>query len=469
MENNKDDGIVRDSSKKYVLFIAAFSTFFSAFVITAITVALPSIAIQFHINAIFQNWIATIFLLTVAILSVPFGKICGKFGLKKFLFLGIGIIGIGSLGAALSPSPWYLLLFRAVQGIGSTMISVSTFAIVAQAVPPKERGKALGMNISSVYIGLTLGPVLGGVITNLLGWEWIFYLIIPFLILNLIIGYSKVPEEWVLSKGEPFDYIGTLLYGVGILLAIYGFTIINELHGVVLTAIGLIILVAFVLYELRQKIPVFEVKLFKNTKFSSSTAAALISYLATFVVTYILTYYLQYIKGMDPQTAGIFLIVTPGLMAIIAPISGRVSDKIDPQILSAIGMLFVGASLAILSFLSGDMPLELIVIAMVLEGIGLGLFTSPNTNAIMSSVPRKFTGIASATVSTARVIGQTLSLGMLTVILAFILGSVQIIPKYYPLLIQSLQTTCIISTVFCIIAVVLSVVGINSKNQLNTE
>jgi len=463
-----DEGIVTDPSKKmYILIVAGLATFFSAFITTSITVALPTIANQFQIDVIVQTWIATIFLLAVAICSAPFGKISGKFGLKKFLMLGVLIMLFSCLGAAFSTSAEMLLLFRAFQGVGSAMLSVSTVALVSQAMPFEERGKAIGINISCVYIGLTLGPVVGGIVTQYIGWETMFLIVIPFLIINLIICHLKVDQEWKMGEKDSFDYIGTILYSIGILLGIYGFTIINTLTGVILAIIGLIVLGGFVRYELKQKTPVFEVKLFKNTKFSSSTLAALISYLATFLITLIITYHLQYIKGMDPQFIGLILIVTSGLMAIIAPFSGRLSDKINPQKLSAIGMIFVALSVAILSFLDANTPLYVIIIAMALEGIGLGLFTSPNTNAIMSSVPRKFTSIASATVSTARVVGQTLSLGMFTILLAVIVGSVQVLPNTYPELILSSQIAFIISTVLCIIAILLSFAGIKSKTSLN--
>ena len=463
-----DEGIVTDPSKKmYILIVAGLATFFSAFITTSITVALPTIANQFQIDVIVQTWIATIFLLAVAICSAPFGKISGKFGLKKFLMLGVLIMLFSCLGAAFSTSAEMLLLFRAFQGVGSAMLSVSTVALVSQAMPFEERGKAIGINISCVYIGLTLGPVVGGIVTQYIGWETMFLIVIPFLIINLIICHLKVDQEWKMGEKDSFDYIGTILYSIGILLGIYGFTIINTLTGVILAIIGLIVLGGFVRYELKQKTPVFEVKLFKNTKFSSSTLAALISYLATFLITLIITYHLQYIKGMDPQYIGLILIVTSGLMAIIAPFSGRLSDKINPQKLSAIGMIFVALSVAILSFLDANTPLYVIIIAMALEGIGLGLFTSPNTNAIMSSVPRKFTSIASATVSTARVVGQTLSLGMFTILLAVIVGSVQVLPDTYPELILSSQIAFIISTVLCIIAILLSFAGIKSKTSLN--
>ncbi|WP_409200600.1 MFS transporter [Methanobrevibacter sp. DSM 116169] len=459
------EGIVTDPSKKnIILIVAGLATFFSAFITTSITVALPTIASQFQIDAIVQTWIATIFLLSVAICSAPFGKISGRLGLKKFLMLGVSTVIIACLGAALSTSAEILLFFRAIQGVGSAMISVSTVALISQAMPFEERGKAIGINISCVYIGLTLGPVIGGIITQNFGWHGMFLIVIPLLLIDLLLAYFKIDQEWKMGDKEPFDYIGTFLYAIGILLAIYGFTTINTLEGVILTIIGLIILAIFARYELSQKTPVFEVKLFKDVHFTSATLAALISYLATFVVTYIITYHLQYIKGMDPQTSGIILIVTSGLMAIIAPFSGRLSDKINPQKLSTIGMIFVALSLGILMFLDANTPLYIVIIAMALEGIGLGLFTSPNTNTIMSAVPRKFTSLASATVATARVVGQTLSLGLLTILFAVIMGSVQILPHNYPQLILSSKIAFMISTVLCIIAIFLSYFGSKSKS-----
>ncbi|MBZ9571637.1 MFS transporter [Methanobrevibacter sp. TMH8] len=464
------EGVLKKSSSKtLIVFLAAFTSFITAFSTSAIAVAIPSIANQFVIDAILQNWLATSFLLTIAVFSVPFGKLSGKYGLKKFFIIGILVFLIGSVGATFSFSAYSLIFFRIIQGIAAAMLNVAGFALVTEALPPQERGKGIGLTISSVYIGLTLAPVLGGILTKNLGWQSIFYVIIPLLFIPLILAVWKVKDEWITGENDPFDFSGTIIYSAGILLFMYGFTILNELNGLILTIIGIALLIGFGIWELRQKFPVFHVELFKNVRFSSSSLAALISYLATFVVTYILNYHLQYIEGMDPQTTGLILIVTPALMAIIAPFSGNLSDKIEPQKLAAIGMGFVTVAIFILIFLDKGTPLSVIIIAMILQGIGYGIFSSPNTNSIMGSVSRKFAPIASATVSTVRVIGQTMSLGMLTVIFAIVMGSVQIVPKYYPLLTQSSQIACIIATMLCIIAVFASLVGMKSNTKMNNN
>lgn len=472
MEEHKIDICATEEEyphKNLIIFLAAFTSFITAFSTSAINVAIPTIANQFAIDAILQNWVLMSFLLTIAVFSVPFGKLSGKFGLKKFFIVGIIVFILGSIGASLAYSAYSLIFFRVIQGIASAMLNVAGFALVTEALPPKERGKGIGITISSVYIGLALAPVLGGILTKNLGWQSIFYVIIPLLFIPLIVALLKVKDEWITCMDDVFDYVGTIVYSAGILLFMYGFTILNDLNGMIITILGIALLAGFTLGELRHKFPVFNVSLFKNTKFSSSALAALISYLATYAVITILSYYFQYIRNWDPQMTGMVLIVTPALMALIAPFSGRLSDKIEPQKLSAIGMGFVTIALFILTFLEESTPLIVIVIAMILQGVGYGIFSSPNTNSIMGSVPRKLTPVASATVSTVRVIGQTMSLGMLTVIFAIVMGSVQIIPEHFPSLMISLDIAFLISCLLCLAAVIISLVGVKSNVKMDSS
>jgi MFS family permease len=413
------------------------------------------------LSGVVQNWVATSFLLAIAIFSVPFGKLSGKFGLKKSFLLGLIIFAFFSVIAFFSFSAEMLIIIRFFQGLGASIINITTIAIVTQALPPQKRGEGIGLNISGVYIGLTLAPVIGGLLTHLFGWRSIFLSVVPFIVLIILATLLKIPQEWLEYENDKFDYIGSFIYSLAILLLIYGFTILNETTGLILVIISIVLLITFAKWESSYEFPVLNVKMFNNINFTSSTIASLISYIATFVVTYILTYYLQYAKGMDPQTAGFILISTPIFMAILAPFAGKLSDKIYPQILAAIGMCFVTVSLFILIFMDENTPLYIIIISMVLQGIGYGLFSSPNTNAIMGSVPRHLSSIASATVSTMRVIGQTLSLGMLTVIFAFFLGS-NPITGHIPQLLQSSTSALAISTILCLISILASLVGIKS-------
>ena len=447
---------------KYILIITSLSYFLSGFSVSVISVALPSIGRDFAVSAVAQNWIAMIFFLLIAIFSLPFGKMSAKFGLKKTFYLGLIFLIFGSFGASISNSSDILIFFRAVQGLSIAILNVSTLAIVTQAMPKNERGKGIGIITSIAYIGLIAANIIGGFLTNNFGWRSVFLVVIPFLILTMIITYFKVPNEWILMKNDKFDYIGALSFAVAITCLTYGFTIIHTLNGVILIISSIILFLIFRKWQLKVEYPMFPVKILKNRKFVFSSIAALLCSFATFVITYIVDYHLQYINGVDPQSTGLILMLAPLSMAISTFFSGRLSDRINPQLLASSGLVVAFISLLILTFLNQSTPTIVIIIAIILEGLGYGMFISPNTNIVISSLPSKLSSIASATVSTTRVIGETLSLGMLTMTFAIIMGSLPIIPKYFHLLSISSKIVCILAGIGCLIAILFSLIGIKS-------
>lgn len=458
---------LRIEFETYVILISFITSFFGVFLSNGIIIGVPAIASDFAMNNIIQNWIPTIFFLVMAVFTVPAGQISGKFGVKKSLLIGIIIFLIGSIGAVISFSTESFLIFRIVQGMGVAFVNVSAMAMIVSAVNPKNRGKALGFTITGVYLATSSSPVISGFLVYNFGWRSIFYFVIPFLVLCIILLVLKIPQEWKTYEKDKIDFVGSIFYGIGILLFIYGFTNLINTTGLIATAIGIILLVIFTAWELRVKSPVFNMKLFKNTKFTSSNIAALCSYLAIMVVTTILNYHFQYVRGWDAQMSGLILIITPMIMALLAPNSGKLSDKIHPQKLAALGMLITTFALVILVFLDASMPIYMVVVAMVLQGIGMGLFSSPNTNAIMSSVPPKDAPTASASQATMRTIGQTMSLGLLTLIFAWVMGSLPLSTEYAGLIVQSSQFICIISSIACIISIFASLIGIKSRDEFN--
>ena len=433
-----------------VIFVSFITSFFAVFLSNGIIIGVPAIAQEFVMNNVIQNWIPTIFFLVVAVFTVPAGQISGKFGVKKSLLAGIIVYLIGSIGAVLSFSTESFMIFRIVQGAGVAFLNVSAMAMVVQAVKPQNRGKALGFTVTGVYLATSLSPVICGFLVQNLGWRSMFYFVIPFLVLCIILMMVKIPQEWKTYEGQPIDKLGSILWAIGILTFIYGFTSLVNTQGVILTIVGIVILCIFGAYELRQDSPVFNMNLFKNRKFTSSNVAALCSYLAIMM-------------------SGLILIITPVIMAIMAPNAGKLSDRIHPQKLAAVGIGIAAIALAILTFLNGDTPIYIVILAMVLQGIGMGLFSSPNMNAIMSSVPPKYAPTASASQATMRTIGQTMSLGLLTLVFAWVMGSLQLAPEYAAMIVQASQTICLISTVACILAVFASLVGIRSKDEFNTK
>ncbi len=451
-----------------VVFVSFITSFFAVFLSNGIIIGVPAIAQDFAMNNVIQNWVPTIFFLVVAVFTVPAGQISGKFGVKKSLLAGIIVYLIGSIGAVLSFSTESFLIFRIMQGAGVAFLNVSAMAMVVHAVAPKNRGKALGFTVTGVYLATSLSPVICGFLVHNLGWRSMFYFVIPFLVLCIILMITKIPQEWKTYQDDKIDKVGSILYGIGILFFIYGFTSLITTPGKILTVLGIILLVIFGAYELRQKSPVFNMNLFKNKKFTSSNIAALCSYIAVMVVTTILNYHFQYVRGWDAQMSGMILIITPIIMAIMAPNAGKLSDKIHPQKLAALGMGIATVALLILTFLTGKTPLYMVIIAMILQGIGMGLFSSPNMNAIMSSVPPKDAPTASASQATMRTIGQTMSLGLLTLVFAWIMGSLELAPQYASIIVQASQTICGICTVACLLAIFASLVGVKSKDKFNT-
>jgi Arabinose efflux permease len=383
--------------------------------------------------------------------AVPFGRIADIHGMKKVFTTGIIIFTIASLLSAMAPSTLALIGFRVLQGIGSAMIFVTGLAIITSAFPPQERGKAIGINIMAVYTGLSLGPVLGGLITHYIGWRSLFYLMVPLGLLVIILVFWKLKgQEWAACKGEKFDLPGSILYSTALVLVIFGFSSLPDIWGIAAIIAGILLFLGFTKLELNIDSPVLDMKLFfKNRVFAFSNMAALINYSATFAVTFLLSLYLQYIKGLSAQNAGLILIAQPIMMAIITPFAGRLSDRHEPRILASVGMALVTLGLFIFAFINAQTSFEYIIIGLLVLGLGFGFFSSPNTNAIMGSVERRFFGVASATVSTMRLVGQVLSMGIAMLVFAMFIGKVQILPAQYPALIQSIQITFIIFAVLC--------------------
>ena len=451
--------------KNIILIICTILNFIAVFASNAVNIIIPTIAVEFHMSNIVQNWITIIFFLVMAMLSIPAGQISGKYGLKKVTIISSALFIIISVANVLVTSSEQFLFCRLVLGLILAFINVTSMAMVVSAFEPHERGKALGLNITGVYVGLSLSPFLGGVLNYQLGWRSVILFSVPFLIVIMAL-LLRMDDEWITFKGIPLDLKGSVAYAIGIALFVYGFTILNEVLGVVLTVIGIIILIAFALIELRQDHPVFDIRFLKNREFLSANLASLCAYLATFAVTTILNYHLQYIKGFDSQTAGIILLVAPVCQVIFAPIAGRLADRHVSQILAAIGMGLGTVSLILFSTLSYETSLAFLVVSMIIYGVGFGLFSPPNTSVIMGSVPPKDTSVASASVSTVRTVGQAMSMGILTLIFAFVMGNVPIVEEYYPLLMSSCQITCLICVGLCLASVFASLVGFRSKSEI---
>ena len=447
------------AQKRSVLIIATLTAFIIPFMGSSINIALPVIGHEFAMDAVLVSWVATAFLLAVAMFIVPFGRIGDIYGRKKIFTYGMSIYTLGSFLSAIAPSPLALIALRAVHGIGSAMIFGTSMAMLMSVFPAGERGKALGIAVASTYLGLAVGPFLGGVLTHQFGWRSIFLIHAPLGLFVIILVLWKLKGEWAEARGERFDTVGSIIYCLMIAAIMYGFSQLPALVGGWLILFGIVGIFTFVWWETKTEHPVFNINLFqKNRVFVFSNLAALINYSATFAIMFLLSFYLQYLKGFTPQTAGLILMAQPVMMTIGSPIAGRLSDRIEPGVIASTGMAVLTIGLFLLIFLSEYTSLEFIIAVLILLGIGYALFSSPNTNAVMSSVARKSYGVASGTLGTMRSLGMMFSMGIVMLIFSVYMGRVQITPEYYPVFLKAMKAAFIVFASLCFFGIFASLV-----------
>jgi EmrB/QacA subfamily drug resistance transporter len=434
--------------------MAMLSSFLTPFMGSSINVALPAIADDLSMSAIMLAWVATSYLLAAAAFLVPLGRAADIWGRKKVFVVGMSVFALTSTLCALAPSAELLIAFRWAQGIGSAMIFGTSIALLTSVYPAQERGKALGMTVAIVYLGGASGPVLGGFLTTFLGWRSIFLVILPGIAGVIWIGTKKLAGDWCEARGEKYDYVGATFYVLSLTAVIIGFSFLSEPFGIALTVIGTILLLVFALWELRQRSPVLEMRLFAhNRTFAFSNMAALINYAATFAVSFMMSLYLQYVEGFSAHEAGMILVSQMIVMAVFSPVAGKLSDVIEPRVIASIGMGVNSVGLALISFFREGTEVWMMVSVLAFLGFGFALFSSPNTNAIMSSVEKKNYGIASASVGTMRLIGQVLSLSIATMFIAIYVGSMEMSSELAPEFMKAFQPGFITFSILCFLGV----------------
>ena len=445
------------NDKQIVLVIACMASFITPFLASSVNVALPTINMDFAVpDQALLGWIVTGFLLSAAIFVVPFGRVADIFGRKKIFVIGLSIIAVSSLLCSISSSVLMLIVSRLVEGLGSAMIFGTSIAILSSVFPAQERGKVLGINVAIVYLGASTGPLLGGIITAYAGWRFIYAGIMIYALLAALLAQKKIKGEWRCAQTGAFDVFGSILYAAMLFALMYGLTLIPDKTGAYLLGLAVAIMVIFFRWELANENPVLKISVFRNnTVFLFSNLAALINYSATAAVAFLLSLYLQYMKGYGPETAGLILIAQPVVQAALSPLAGRLSDRVEPRIVASLGMALCVVGLTLFALLTPQTSLETILISLIFMGLGFAFFSSPNTNAIMSSVDKCDFGVASGMVSTMRLIGQLMSLGIAMLIFSVIMGHVEIAPGQTDTLMISIKLAfgvfaglCVLGTIF---------------------
>ena len=444
--------------------VAGLAAFLAPFMGASVNIALPSIGREFQADAVMLGWVATAYILAAAVFLVPFGKLADIHGRKRIFLAGILVYTAASVLCALAASTWALIGFRILQGLGAALIFGTSVAILTSVFPPGQRGKALGLNTASTYLGLSLGPVLGGLLTQQFGWRSIFVINFPLGIIIIVFVLTMLKGEWAEAKGERFDLFGAAFYGCTLVAVMLGFSRLPQKTGFLLFAAGITLAAGFVLRETKAGSPLLKIELFReNRVFAFSNLAALINYSATFAVGFFVSLYLQYLKGMSPRSAGLILIAQPIVMTVFSPFAGRFSDKIEPRIVASIGMAVSSLGLLLLAFLRADTALIFVLVSLAVLGFGFALFSSPNTNAVMSSVEKKFFGVASATLGTMRLVGQTLSMGIAMLIFRALVGRIQITAANQGNFLQAVRMGFIIFAALCFAGVFASLARGNRR------
>jgi len=457
-------------TKKSALWIAALMSFLSPFLISAVNIALPAIQKEFSVNTVVLSWVATAYILAAAAALVPAGRFSDIYGRKLIYAWGVVLFTVSTFLSVFVHSIYMLILMRIFQGIGSALVSTTGMAILTSVFPLKERGKALGINVAAVYLGLSSGPFIGGILTTHLGWRSIFIASTPLGLISILLVIFFLKGEWADAKGETFDFRGTLIYCLSLVSLMFGISALPGMLGVVSVIIGCAGFVLFARYELRIPSPIFKIKLFStNRAFTFSCLAALINYGATFAVTFLLSLYLQYISGLSPQTSGLVLMAQPMMQALFSPFAGRLSDRMEPGIIASFGMGLTVIGLFLFVFLNLHTPPLVITGVLVLLGFGFALFSSPNMNAIMSSVERQYFGIAAGSVATMRTVGMTISMAIATLIFSTLLGNRDITPAVHMDFIKSIRAAFIVFTVMCSIGIYFSLARGRIRDPIKPE
>ena len=462
----------KNTSYAIVLIVTSIIGFIYPFMVSSINVALPAIAKEFSMPAVLLGWVTTSYTLVSAVLQIPMGRLADILGRKKIFTTGLIIQLIATFFCGIASSPAWLIGARVVQAIGASMTFSTTMALLSSAVAPQHRGKAIGTYMSIVYVGMSVGPFVGGVMTQHLplSWRSIFFLNLVLCLLLVVLIFWKLKDEWVDAKGEKYDTIGAIAYSLSLGVLMYGFSNVVSTIGKILIPLGVLSISGFIWLETRAKSPVLNINLFRrNPTFLFSNLGTMINYGSTGAISFFLSIYLQTIKGISPQIAGLILITQPVIMVITAFISSRFTGRFDPRRVAAIGMAFTCVGLALLALLNQASPIISVIGGLIMVGIGFGLFISPNTEVVMSSVEKRYLGVASGVIGTMRSLGGMVAMGSAIILFSIYLGSAQIVPQYFPAFIASLRVAFIVFSILCFVGIFAQLAGSEAKAAIKAE
>ena len=435
-----------------VLFACCASIFITPLMSTMMNLALVSIGHEFQVGSHSLAMVNTTFLLASVIAMVPFARLSDIYGRKRILVLGLVTILIASVLAAFSPSFEVLLIMRFFMGVGAAAMSVSSMAMLTEVFPIEKRGWAIGIQSTFVYLGVAVGPALGGFLSDTIGWRSLFFFMIPFAFVSLFV-ISRFKKEIKTHSGSHMDIKGSLMYGATIVLTMYGAINLPELWAIACVVIGLVLLIFFLMLMKRTESPVLDLKVFGYSVFSRSCIAAFMNYASSYSVSFFMALYLQSIGALSSSQAGLVMLIQPIVQVALTAKFGSYSDKLsDKRILPTLGMILTCAAVLMIIFLDITMDLRYVAVILILLGLGYALFSAPNTNTILSSVPPSNRGEASGMIAVVRQTGMMISMAVAMCCITLIMGSTDNLdPSTYDLFLEVIRVAFTICLAMCII------------------
>lgn len=415
--------------RKWLVLVAiGIGTYMSALDGSVVNTVLPVITAAFKTDVATIEWTVTVYLLVVSALLLSVGRLGDMRGVKKIYASGFGVFIIGSALCGFSPSPILLVTSRGFQAIGAAMLFATSPAILTKTFPASQRGQALGVQGSMTYLGLSTGPFFGGWLADTLGWHSVFFINVPVGLLAMILSLLVIPADQPKSQHERFDLAGAATFALGLTGLLFALDQGHNLGWLSPPILGtlvasLLVLSAFVLLETRVKSPMLDLGLFRRRVFTVSTASPILNYLCQFSVGFLLPFFLIQGRGLSAAQGGLILTAQPVVMALTAPLSGSLSDRIGSRIPTTIGMGLLATGLFALSRLGLQSPLPLTILGLAICGLGTGLFVAPNNSALMGDAPRDKQGIAAGVLALARNVGMALGIGLSGAVFNTVLGS----------------------------------------------
>jgi len=441
-----------------VMWACYLSGFIAPLLSTMMNLSLINIGEDFNVGSHDLAYVNSAFLLASVIFMVPFAKLADIIGKKRLFIMGLVITMAGCAIACLAPNFWFVVIGRAVIGVGAASLATVSISILTDVVPQNKRGTAIGYQTMFVYMGLALGPAIGGTLNDLIGWRLLFLLTVPLALASMSILITGFRGEIRNDPDGVFDAKSSVLYGVAILLTMSGVMNLPALWAAASLVIGLICLALFIRSQIGNPHCIQDMSLFKNWTFTGSCIATFMSYASSYSISFFLPLYLQSIGQLSATEAGILMIVQPVIQCVFTPFCGKLTDRIENKVLLPTAGMAISA-IGVLSFVFYDLEMSyyLVLTSMVLIGFGFSLFSAPNTTLIMSSVPKTHTSEASAMVSVMRQTGMMVSMGIAMLFITAIMGSTDnLSPETYGLFLEVMKYSMMVCFCMCIVGTITS-------------